>query len=759
MPRGVRDKIGALGEPTKRPEEIPSEPTDDPLYADLSEIGRWAVTYAIYNLPVIPCWPPISKGVCTCPKGSGCPKPGKHPIGFAWAAPNGSHSASANPQIVAGWWRKARSLGLDANVAIVPPVGEMAIDFDNWDQCAETFGDAIHDMKIAPTCRTGRDLGAHRYFHMPTDILIAMNKSFGGGETKGDGVGYVMAPPSLHELGNHYRWEQTGTIPDLPGRVAAILRTVKVLPDPHKKPQNGLFTLEQDGFVLPDTIEEGGRREWILRMTGSLRKRGILDKRVAKETIHSIGMPIFQPPLNEKEFNDRFDAIWEWDEAHPERAPAPDHVPEPVRPPRAVAGKRTKRLSAGSMRKIDWLMRGWFGAGQITICEGWGGMSKSTIMIDLIARLTMGQTWPGGLPNPMEPCDALIITGEDDPEQVLLPRLVAAGGDPERVHYWNADFVMPTDLDELREELELQPNIKFVLIDPLFSHIDSKINTGRDTEVRRLVMDPLNDVAHDMGVVIFLARHLNKSSGQEIGLKGSGSYGGLTGRARSVISVIKDPEDESGQMKLFGVHKCNYALMPKPLRFVVQDYSFEGRSVYGSENLDPEDMFPTISWRGYSPLDMDEAYEKNERARTAKGTKTRYDKKVDALHSAFFKVKRADGWARASELTDACAAGEPSLSYNVTMALLKELGAEHEQNHVVDPSLPIGTAGRQYSAWRLKNPYVSTEDPALHGSALPPFSAGSAESAGSDDWRKRRAREVLPDEMGLDEPESQESDL
>ena len=398
------------------------------------------------------------------------------------------------------------------------------------------------------------------------------------------------------------------------------------------------------------------------------------------------------------------------------------------------------------MKAIDWLMRGWFSKGQITILEGWGGMSKSTVMIDLIARLTTARALPDGTALEKEGgIDVLYITGEDDPEQVLLPRLVAAGGDPARVLYWTDDFVMPDDLAALDEVLQANPSIGLVLVDPLFSHIDSEINTGRDTEVRRKVMDPLQDVAAANEVCLVIARHLNKTSGVSIGLKGSGSYGGLTGRARSVISVISDPEDPLGEMRLFGVHKCNYGKMPQPLRFAVQEYIFKGTEGYGAENLSSLDTFPTISWRGVYHGTMEDAYEKLERQRTQKAT----DSRLSRYDEDLLAVIRKHGTGGSITADEAILHMKEDYDHgrDATRGALDRMC---RLETVTDKSKKPGDPGFTKKVWS-----------ALPGLLSLPESAVSAGSAGSADlgppvdeshWTRRRGREAKP-AAWTDDPE------
>jgi len=284
----------------------------------------------------------------------------------------------------------------------------------------------------------------------------------------------------------------------------------------------------------------------------------------------------------------------------------------PIREQYADYGKEppaspAKPLSVASLgayraRSVKWLWKDWLPIGEVVVGEGMGGVSKSTFLTDIIARLTTLREMPDGQPHPTgEPIEALWITNEDDPDTQLKPRLVAAHGDPEKTFFVSEDFTLPDDGDRLSEYLRGHPTVGIVVIDPLFSHMDDAINTGSDTEMRQRVMKPLKNIARECGVVIVVVRHFNKNTGQEVALRGSGSYGGISGAARVVITVLTDPDDDTKQRRLIGPTKSNYARLPMPLAFTVNSVRV---SIPGDAY---EDDLPVVEWHGVSEIDLDEA--------------------------------------------------------------------------------------------------------------------------------------------------------
>ena len=274
-----------------------------------------------------------------------------------------------------------------------------------------------------------------------------------------------------------------------------------------------------------------------------------------------------------------------------------DYGQEPPATPLAVAS-----LGSYRARSVNWVWPAWLPAGEVVVGEGMGGVSKSTFLTDIIARLTTIRGLPDGKPHPTgKPIEALWITNEDDPDTQLKPRLVAANGDPAKVFFVTEEFTLPDDADRLRDHLRREPDIGIVVIDPLFSHMDDAINSGSDTEMRQRVMKPLKNIARECGVVIVIVRHFNKNTGQEVALRGSGSYGGIAGAARVVITVLTDPDDDTKERRLIGPTKSNYARLPMPLVFTVKSVRVR------IPEDEYEDDIPAVAWQGESEIDLDEA--------------------------------------------------------------------------------------------------------------------------------------------------------
>src|SRR5262245_34714028 len=91
-----------------------------------------------------------------------------------------------------------------------------------------------------------------------------------------------------------------------------------------------------------------------------------------------------------------------------------------------VPGLEVLCLADVKPKPIEWLWKNWLAIGKTSQCAGEGGSGKSTILCDIAARTTRGDTWPDGA-EATAAGDVVILTAEDDVEDTLAPRLLAAG--------------------------------------------------------------------------------------------------------------------------------------------------------------------------------------------------------------------------------------------------------------------------------------------------------------------------------------------
>ena len=242
-------------------------------------------------------------------------------------------------------------------------------------------------------------------------------------------------------------------------------------------------------------------------------------------------------------------------------------------------------LSDLTVEYIRWLWRNRFPRGKVSVLDGDPGTGKSLILVDLAARVTSGTPMPDG--EEVERAGAVLVCAEDDAADTILPRFLAAGGDPTRARVIGSEkpFVIPEDLDKLERAIN-QVGASFVAIDPVMSFLSDEINSNRDQDVRR-ALQPLVDIAKRTGAAVVICRHLNKSSsgGQPI-YRGQGSIG-FIGIVRSGLMVGAHPEMDDTY--ILAGQKSNLSKPPESL-------------AYSIAATPPDYEVPRISWLGASEV-------------------------------------------------------------------------------------------------------------------------------------------------------------
>lgn len=228
----------------------------------------------------------------------------------------------------------------------------------------------------------------------------------------------------------------------------------------------------------------------------------------------------------------------------------------------------------------EWLWQGRIPQNTTTLIAGDGGIGKGFLLSDLVSRVTRGAEMPDGSEGP--PAGSVImVTSEDDPNMATAWRLRAAGADLTKVYDMTEDFLVPDSVPALRETIESIGDVRMVVIDPL-SAVSSIALTSSNVRVRRVVMNPLERLARDLGIAVILVHHTVKS-GRVAGTKG------ITDASRMVLRVSRSAQDE--RIRLIHVEKSNIAADSAPDIAYTVTGTFPGVHV---EYLDvPEAETPT----------------------------------------------------------------------------------------------------------------------------------------------------------------------
>ena len=147
---------------------------------------------------------------------------------------------------------------------------------------------------------------------------------------------------------------------------------------------------------------------------------------------------------------------------------------------------------------VRWLWEYWLALGKLHILAGAPGQGKTTIAIACMATATIGGRWPDG--SRCEAGNVLMWSGEDDPADTLLPRLMAAGADRSKCYFVQGTrldgelqpFDPARDMVALEQQARAIGGIKLLVVDPVVSAVAG--DSHKNTEVRR-ALQPLVDLA------------------------------------------------------------------------------------------------------------------------------------------------------------------------------------------------------------------------------------------------------------------------
>lgn len=276
-----------------------------------------------------------------------------------------------------------------------------------------------------------------------------------------------------------------------------------------------------------------------------------------------------------------------------------------VRPPEAPAAQaRTLCMADVRPGRVEWLWPGYVPRGALTLLDGDPKVGKSTLAIDLAARVTTGKPMPDGSVSGAKAGSVILLSAEDHLANTVSPRLVAAGANPRLVHaFLDIDVVedgevvgvrapsLPDDVDQVGRAVR-RWGASLVIIDVLSAYLGSRVDSHRDQDVRRALM-PLARMAEETGAAVVATRHLTKNGGSDPLYRGGGSIG-IAGQARSLLLAARHPVDPSGERRVLASTACNlgpqapsleYRIVPAARPAGATCVDWRGRSDYGARRL------------------------------------------------------------------------------------------------------------------------------------------------------------------------------
>ena len=245
---------------------------------------------------------------------------------------------------------------------------------------------------------------------------------------------------------------------------------------------------------------------------------------------------------------------------------------------------------------ISWLWDGWLARGKFHIFAGMAGTGKTTIAIAIGATISIGGRFPDGTRAPVG--NVLIWSGEDSAKDTLVPRLLAAGADMQRVHFIGdvqhgdelRSFDPATDIRAMFDTATRIGDISLLIVDPVVNAVAG--DSHKNGEVRR-ALQPLVDFGEKLGCAVLGISHFSKGTGGKDPMErvtGSLAFAAL---ARVVLATAKINDGDTNK-RIFCRAKSNigvdhggfeYDLYQKEIdghKGVFSSYSVWGKAVEGS---------------------------------------------------------------------------------------------------------------------------------------------------------------------------------
>ena len=448
-----------------------------------------ALYYASLGLAVLPLKPPRIPGQ---------KKPGKEPM-----TAHGVKDATTDQDVISQWWDSCP----DANIGIATGSrsgGLVVIDLDidedrglngyevlrEWQQEHGEFPETWQSI-------TGRG-GYHLFYR---DAARNSNRAalYEGVDIRGEN-GYVVAPPSVHENGRLYEWEQG------PGDLQIAQVNDKVAefmlgPLPEQKAQ---------GFQEPETILEGQRVSALVKLIGSQRAKGLSTEAI-RAAVKAENEARCIPPLTNQELEKEvFPALkrdWKTERPYSGQTVC-DRGKSRAR--KNIQSVDASELLSADLPPIIFLVDG-------MVSQGLGGLSaksklgKSWLGLQLAVALARGDKFLGFT---TKQCGVLYVDLENAPAltQDRLRKILDGRDLPKgKLHFWHEANMMGDGFEgDLVKFLEDHPDVKLVIIDVFQKVKQGKKQTQTDYEADYEILTKLKQIADKYSICIMPVYHDRK---------------------------------------------------------------------------------------------------------------------------------------------------------------------------------------------------------------------------------------------------------
>ena len=190
------------------------------------------------------------------------------------------------------------------------------------------------------------------------------------------------------------------------------------------------------------------------------------------------------------------------------------------------------KLSEIQSQEVSWLWFPFIPYGKLTIIQGDPGDGKTTLVLNIAARLSKGEGLDSGI-KLAEPLNVIYQSAEDGLADTVKPRLEQAGADCEKISVIDERIKSLSMIDERLEQAVIKTGAKLLILDPIQAYLGSGMDMSQANEARDMTKK-LGALAEKTKCAIILIGHMNKASGNKAAYRGMGSID-FFAVARSVL--------------------------------------------------------------------------------------------------------------------------------------------------------------------------------------------------------------------------------
>ncbi len=228
------------------------------------------------------------------------------------------------------------------------------------------------------------------------------------------------------------------------------------------------------------------------------------------------------------------------------------------------------RMSEVQSQEIEWLWYPFIPYGKLTIIQGDPGDGKTTMVLNLAAKLSKGEALDENM-KVTGPVNVIYQTAEDGLADTVKPRLELAGADCERIIVIDESDKSLSMVDERLEQAIVRTGARLLILDPIQAYLGGGMDMNRANEARDMTKK-LGALAEKTKCAIILIGHMNKASGNKAAYRGMGSID-FFAVARSVLLVGR-VEGESNTRAVVQI-KNNLAAFGHPKAFALSEDGFK----------------------------------------------------------------------------------------------------------------------------------------------------------------------------------------